>query len=135
MGRESQRLGKRGEYTALGRMLDLGLDVYVPVVDVENIDFVVRNNKGRYKAIQIKTRARKKGGETFEITLPKLSHDFFVVLHIAGTENFRVLPFKVFYRYRVRSEYFKKRGKVRLLFTKKKKEVLHRYRGDFAQLK
>ena len=134
MGRASQRLGKRGEYTALGRMLDLGLDVYVPVVDVENIDFVVRNNKGGYQAVQVKTRAPKKKGEIFDVGLPRARRDFVVILHIAGTEDFWVLPFKVFVRHGIKSEYFEKRGKVRLILTEKKKKALHSYRGNFNLL-
>jgi len=115
-------------------MLDLRSDVYVPVVDVENIDFVVRDRRGEYKAVQIKTRSPKKRGEIFEVNSPKPSRNYFVVLHIAGTEEFWVLPFRVFSRHRVRSDYFTKRGRVRLVLSQKKKKALHRFKDKFDLL-
>ncbi len=33
MGRQTQRLGKRGEYAVIGKLLEMGCDVYQPLVD------------------------------------------------------------------------------------------------------
>jgi hypothetical protein len=38
MGRESQRLGKRGEYAVIGKLLEMGCDAYQPITDTERID-------------------------------------------------------------------------------------------------
>jgi len=96
MGSESQKKGKRGEYYVMGKMLDLGLDIYVPVVDVESIDCIIRTSAGTYKAVQIKTRSHKKKGEIFEIVLPTSTDNFFVIIHIAGSKDVWVLPYNVF---------------------------------------
>jgi hypothetical protein len=49
--------GKRMEYWIIGRMLKEGLDVYVPLVDDNAIDTVVRRKDGSFTSIQIKARS------------------------------------------------------------------------------
>ena len=50
--------GKRIEYWIIGRMLKEGLDVYVPLVDDDAIDAVVRRPDGTFVTVQIKARSR-----------------------------------------------------------------------------
>ena len=40
----------------MGKLMTEGLNVYIPIVDIEGIDCIVRNQKGRLIEIQIKTR-------------------------------------------------------------------------------
>ena len=56
--RHSAGFGKRMEYWIIGRMLKEGLDVYVPLVDDDAIDAVVRRPDGRFLTVQIKARSR-----------------------------------------------------------------------------
>lgn len=49
--------GKRIEYWIIGRMLMEGMDVYVPLVDDDAIDVVVRRNDGTFSLVQIKARS------------------------------------------------------------------------------
>ena len=55
--RHSAGFGKRIEYWIIGRMLKEGLDVYVPLVDDDAIDAVVRRKDGSFVTVQIKARS------------------------------------------------------------------------------
>lgn len=55
--RDSASFGKRIEYWIIGRMLKEGLDVYVPLVDDDAIDAVVRRTDDSFITVQIKARS------------------------------------------------------------------------------
>lgn len=55
--RNSASFGKRMEYWIIGRMLKEGLDVYVPLVDDDAIDAVIRRPDGKFITAQIKARS------------------------------------------------------------------------------
>jgi hypothetical protein len=55
--RHSAGFGKRIEYYIIGLMLKEGLDCYVPLVDDDGIDCVIRKNDGKFIEIQIKARS------------------------------------------------------------------------------
>jgi len=55
--RHSAGFGKRIEYWIIGRMLKEGLDVYVPLVDDNAIDAIVRRPDGSFVEVQIKARS------------------------------------------------------------------------------
>ncbi len=55
--RNSAAFGKRMEYYLIGLMLKEGLDVYIPMVDDDAIDAVVKKPSGEYVEIQIKARS------------------------------------------------------------------------------
>jgi len=57
--RHSAAFGKRIEYYIIGLMLKEGLDVYVPMVDDDAIDAVVKKPDGRFVEVQIKARSKK----------------------------------------------------------------------------
>ena len=54
--RHSAGFGKRIEYWIIGQMLKEGIDVYVPMVDDDAIDAVIRRPDGTFASIQIKAR-------------------------------------------------------------------------------
>lgn len=56
--RHSAGFGKRIEYYIVGLMLKQGLDVYLPVVDDDAIDAVVKRPDGRFVEVQIKARSK-----------------------------------------------------------------------------
>jgi len=56
--RHTAGFGKRIEYWVIGRMLKEGLDVYVPLVDDDAIDAVVRRADGSFVTVQIKARSK-----------------------------------------------------------------------------
>lgn len=55
--RHSAGFGRRIEYWIIGKMLKEGLDVYVPLVDDNAIDAVVRRTDGSFVEVQIKARS------------------------------------------------------------------------------
>ncbi len=56
--RHSAGFGKRMEYWIIGQMLKEGLDVYVPLVDDDAIDAVIRRPDGSFITVQIKARSK-----------------------------------------------------------------------------
>lgn len=59
--RHSAAFGKRIEYYVVGLMLKEGLDVYLPLVDDDAIDAVVKQPDGRFVEVQIKARSKTVG--------------------------------------------------------------------------
>jgi len=57
--RHSAAFGKRIEYYIVGLMLKEGLDVYMPLVDDDAIDAVVKKPDGSFIEVQIKARSKK----------------------------------------------------------------------------
>ena len=55
--RNSAAFGKRMEYYLVGLMLKEGLDVYLPLVDDDAIDAVVKKPDGTFVEVQIKARS------------------------------------------------------------------------------
>ena len=55
--RHSAGFGKRMEYWIIGLMLREGLDVYVPLVDDDAIDAVIKKPGGGFAEVQIKARS------------------------------------------------------------------------------
>jgi len=56
--RHKASFGKRMEYWIIGKMLKDGLDVYIPMVDDDAIDAVVRREDGSFVSVQIKARSK-----------------------------------------------------------------------------
>lgn len=57
--RHSAAFGKRIEYYVIGLMLKEGLDVYLPMVDDDAIDAVVKKPDGSFVEVQIKARSNE----------------------------------------------------------------------------
>ena len=56
--RHSAAFGKRMEFYLVGLMLKEGLDLYLPLVDDDAIDAVLKKPDGSYVEIQIKARSK-----------------------------------------------------------------------------
>ena len=56
--RSSAGCGKRIEYWIVGRMLKEGLDVYLPLVDDDAVDALIRRPDGSVALVQIKARSQ-----------------------------------------------------------------------------
>ncbi|MFP9099810.1 group I intron-associated PD-(D/E)XK endonuclease [Flavobacterium sp. RHBU_24] len=55
--RHNAGFGKRMEYFVISKMLEQGLDVYIPLIDDFAIDAIVRKKDGTFVEIQIKARS------------------------------------------------------------------------------
>ncbi|WP_166246564.1 hypothetical protein [Paenibacillus turpanensis] len=56
--RHTAGFGKRIEYYLIGLMLKEGIDVYVPLVDDNAIDAIIKRSDGSYCEVQIKARSQ-----------------------------------------------------------------------------
>lgn len=56
--RHNAGFGKRMEYFVISRMLEQGLDVYIPLIDDNAIDAVIRKHDGTFVEVQIKARSK-----------------------------------------------------------------------------
>ena len=50
-------LGKYVEHMVAGRILNEGLDVYLPMIDYRGVDLIVRREDGSYIEVQVKSRS------------------------------------------------------------------------------
>ena len=70
--RDSASFGKRIEFFIIGQMLKAGLDVYIPLVDDQGIDALVRRENETCAAVQIKARSKRdckaKNATVFTVT-------------------------------------------------------------------
>lgn len=88
--RHTASFGKRIEYYIIGLMLKEGLDCYLPMVDDDGIDCVIRKNDGTFIEIQIKARSKDVGlGDA--ALFAALRHDarknYFFVFYSERLEN------------------------------------------------
>ncbi|MDR1460811.1 MAG: hypothetical protein LBI78_04130 [Campylobacteraceae bacterium] len=56
--RHSAGFGKRIEYYVVSLMLKEGLDIFLPMIDDDAIDAVVKRPDGKYIEVQIKARSK-----------------------------------------------------------------------------
>lgn len=56
--RDNASFGKRAEYFIIAQMLKEGLDCYVPLVDDDGIDVVVKKDDKTFIMVQIKARSK-----------------------------------------------------------------------------
>jgi len=120
--------GKRGEYMVIGKFLERGLTVYTPVADVEGIDCIIRNDKGRLIEVQIKTRNKKdEEGRFFRIKNFKPRPDFFICCYLIDTDEIWVIPSPAFYK----CSYLNEDKRVLAMTISKQKE-LSKYKDNLG---
>lgn len=97
--RSSASFGKRQEYLAVARLLQLGFDVYMTLVDDQQIDCVIRqekNGKLRYLDIQIKARSKdcepRNAGRFAAMEIRQPRKDFFFIFYSGQANTYWVLP-------------------------------------------
>jgi hypothetical protein len=97
--RSSASFGKRQEYLAVARLLQLGFDVYMTLVDDQQIDCVIRqekNGKFRYLDIQIKARSKdcepRNAGRFAAMEIRQPRKGFFFIFYSEQADTYWVLP-------------------------------------------
>lgn len=127
MKAESSVTGKRGEYMVIGKFLAKGLTIYTPVVDIEGIDCIIKNEKGRLMQVQIKTRNEDNNKETeFKIKDFKPNEDYFICCYFINTEELWVIPSFVFKS----MSYLRKDGCRVLYMNWQNRKKLNSYKND-----
>lgn len=89
--RQAASFGKRIEFWIVGRMLKAGMDVYMPLVDDQGVDAIVRRRDGSVALVQIKARSSKvaaKAAALFAgIPQPKKHNDYWFVFYSERMER------------------------------------------------
>lgn len=123
--RHTAGFGKRIEYWIVGRMLKDGLDVFLPLVDDDAIDAVVRRRDGTFGLVQIKARsADVKFGDAAlfaGITHDKRS-DYWFVFYSERLDQMWILSSKEFLRLSVQNRTGKNVGKRSIWFNGKRRD-------------
>lgn len=94
--RTTASFGKRQEYIAVAELLRRGFDVYMTLVDDQQIDCVVRQEKGnqlRYLDIQIKARSEvaKHPGTFAALTIRNPRPDFWFIFYSESVDTYWVM--------------------------------------------
>jgi len=97
--RSSASFGKRQEYMAVAELLRRGHDVYMTLVDDQQIDCILRqDNHGRlrYMDIQIKARSAdcdpKNAGRFAAMDIPNPRKNFYYIFYSEQAKKYWVIP-------------------------------------------
>jgi len=96
--RDSASYGKRQEFKAIAKLLELGFDVYSTLVDDMGIDCLIRINNKRYLDIQIKARSKtcalKNRGYFPLLTIKEETSNYFFIFYSEHIDTYWVIPSK-----------------------------------------
>ncbi len=95
--RSSASFGKRHEYIAVAKLLCLGYDVYMTLVDDQQIDCIVRterNGKPKYFDIQIKARSKeaKQPGTFSNLELVNPRDNYLYIFYSEKADMYWIIP-------------------------------------------
>ena len=105
--RHSAGFGKRIEYWVIGLMLKEGIDIYVPLVDDNAIDAVIRKSNGLFVEIQIKARSRtvaEGNGALFAAIPHEQRKDYFFVFYSERLDTFWIMSSEEFIKESVQNK-------------------------------
>jgi hypothetical protein len=138
--RDSASFGKRQEFVAIAEMLRRGFDVYLTLVDDQQIDCVLRFDEPgspQYVDVQIKARSgecAKKNAGTFaamEVRQPR--PNFFFVFYSEQARCYWIMPSLDLVRLARQNKTGKNKGRYTIMFTnysRKREEVRPRPRFE-----
>lgn len=121
--RHSAGFGKRIEFYIIGRMLKEGLDLYIPLVDDNAIDAVVRKADGTFVEIQIKARSKdvKFGDGALFAAIPhEYRKNYWFIFYSERLDTIFILSSKEFLQESVQNKSGKNKGLRSIWFNGKK---------------
>ena len=130
--RHNAGFGKRMEYYVMGRMLKEGIDIYVPLIDDNGIDAVVRKKDGTFIELQIKARSEDVvfgDAALFAAITHENRENYFFAFYSARMEKIWIMSSEEFIEESVQNKNGKNIGKRSIWFngksTKLNKEHSH----------
>jgi len=130
--RNSAAFGKRMEFYVVGLMLKEGLDVYLPLVDDDAIDAVVKRPDGRFVEVQIKARSRDAGfghAGLFAALTHEYRENYWFVFYSERMDTIWIMSSKEFVDESRQNKEGKNAGKRTIIFngknTKNQTEHVH----------
>lgn len=91
---ERQLTGKKGEYKVIGRLLGKGYPIYTPLMDIEGIDCIIRNDKGLLLEIQVKSTG-KNNKKPYKIVFKwdkKARKNYVFIFYVEREDSFWIIP-------------------------------------------
>jgi hypothetical protein len=134
--RHSSGFGKRIEYWVVGLMLKEGLDVYLPLVDDDAIDAVVKKPDGCFVEVQIKARSKtvKMGdGALFAAITHEARPNYWFVFYSERLDKIWVMSSEEFITEAVQNKTGKNIGKRSLWFNGTKTDKQTGEREEYAK--
>lgn len=123
--RHSAGFGKRIEYWIIGQMLKEGLDVYVPLVDDDAVDAVIRRPDGKFITVQIKARSKDviPGDAAIFAAIPhELRDNYWFVFYSERMNMMWIMTSHDFIKKAVQNKSGKNKGKRSIWFNGKKRD-------------
>ena len=123
--RHSAGFGKRIEYWIVGLMLKEGLDVYLPVVDDDAIDAVIRRKDGTFTTVQIKARSKeiKPGDGALFAAIPhEIRENYWFVFYSERMDQMWIMTSQEFISEAYQNKKGTNIGKRTIWFNGKRKE-------------
>lgn len=94
--RHRASFGKRQEYIAIAELLRRGYDVYMPLVDDQHIDCVIRRGDHDYVDVQIKARSKdclpRDAGRFAAMEIPNPRERYFFLFYCEQIDAYWVFP-------------------------------------------
>lgn len=120
--RHSAAFGKRIEYYVIGLMLKEGLDVYLPMVDDDAIDAVIKKPDGSFVEVQIKARSKHVlfgYGALFAAITHEIRKNYWFVFYSERMDKMWILSSNEFVKEAVQNKTGKNAGKRSIWFNGK----------------
>jgi hypothetical protein len=134
--RHSAGFGKRIEYWVVGLMLKDGLDVYLPLVDDDGIDAVVKRSDGSFIEVQIKARSKTViagDGALFAALQHELRNNYWFVFYSERLDTMWVMSSAEFIAESVQNKNGKNVGKRGIWFNGSKKNPATGVKEEYAK--
>lgn len=120
--RHTAAFGKRIEYYIVGLMLKQGLDVYLPLVDDDAIDAVVKKPDGSFVEVQIKARSNSVNfgaAALFAALTHEYRPNYWFVFYSERMDKIWILSSREFIKESVQNKTGKNTGKRAIWFNGK----------------
>ena len=148
--RHTASFGKRQEFVAIAELLRRGFDVYMPLVDDQQIDCVIRQDTEKgpvYQDVQIKARPKdcdlKNFGRFAGMRISDPRSNYFFIFYSESVNSYWVIPSLDLVRVASRNRSGENKGKYTIVlatYSKKTGEtkprpVFDKYRGNVDLLR
>jgi hypothetical protein len=123
--RHSAGFGKRIEYWIIGQMLKEGLDVFVPLVDDDAIDAVIRKPEQTFTTVQIKARSKSviEGDAALFAAIPhEPRENYWFIFYSERMNMMWIMTSKEFVQEAVQNKTGKNKGKRSIWFNGRKRD-------------
>ena len=130
--RHNAGFGKRMEYFVISKMLEQGLDVYIPLIDDFAIDAIIRKKDGSFVEIQIKARSKDVSfgdAALFAAITHEYRENYYFVFYSHRLDKMWILSSAEFIKEAAQNKTGKNKGKRSIWFNGKntKNQTEHAY--------